>query len=88
MLLVSTVEAIDDRVLPPSISSSENALDIPESVDTESTAAGPENTLVPFVDVGWTIDVFSKELKMGRNVKINHNSFGNRWYLFNDRAGF
>lgn len=82
MLLVSTVEAIDDRVLPPSISSSENALDIPESVDTESTAAGPENTLVPFVDVGWTIDVFSKELKMGRNVKINHNSFGNRWYLF------
>ena len=52
LLLVSTVEAIDDRVLPPSISSSENALDIPESVDTESTAAGPENTLVPFVDVG------------------------------------
>ena len=52
MLLVSTVEAIDDRVLPPSISSSENALDIPESVDTESTAAGPENTFVAFDDVG------------------------------------
>ena len=52
LLLVSTVEAIDDRVLPPSISSSENALDIPESVDTESTAAGPENTFVAFDDVG------------------------------------
>ena len=52
LLLVSTVEAIDERVLPPSISSSENALDIPESVDTESTAAGPENTLVAFDDDG------------------------------------
>ena len=52
LLLVSTVEAIDDRVLPPSISSSENALDIPESVDTESTAAEPEKTLVAFDDVG------------------------------------
>ena len=79
MLLVSTVEAIDDRVLPPSISSSENALDIPESVDTESTAAGPENTLVPFVDVGWTIDVFSEELKMGQNENVNYDRFRNRW---------
>ena len=78
MLLVSTVEAIDDRVLPPSISSSENALDIPESVDTESTAAGPENTLVAFDDVGWTMAVFSEELKVGANVKIIYNSFRNR----------
>ena len=80
MLLVSTVEAIDDRVLPPSISSSENALDIPESVDTESTAAGPENTLVAFDDDGWTIAVFSEELKIYPNARINYNSFCNPWY--------
>ena len=79
MLLVSTVEAIDDRVLPPSISSSENALDIPESVDTESTAAGPENTLVAFDDVGWTIVVFSEELKMGQNENVNYDRFRNRY---------
>ena len=79
MLLVSTVEAIDDRVLPPSISSSENALDIPESVDTESTAAGPENTLVAFDDVGWAIVVFSEELNMGQNENVNYDRFRNRW---------
>ena len=37
------VDATEDRVFPPSTSSSENALDIPESVDTQSTAAVPEN---------------------------------------------
>ena len=78
MLLVSTVEAIDDSVLPPSISSSENALDIPESVDTESTAVDPENTLVALDDVG----LFSEELNMGPKVKIIYDRFRNSWYTF------
>ena len=49
MLDPTLVEAMEDTVLPPSISSSENALDIPESVDTASTA-DPENPLAVLVE--------------------------------------
>ena len=43
LLVLTLVETAEDIVFPPSTSSSENALEIPESVETESTAAGPEN---------------------------------------------
>ena len=54
LLVLILVETAEDIVFPPSTSSSENALDIPESVDTESTAAFPENVfgfLVSGLDV-------------------------------------
>ena len=57
------VEAMEDTVFPPSISSSENALDIPESVDTASTA-DPENPLAVRVEDWCTFGgVFEQLLK-------------------------
>ena len=54
LLVLILVDTVEDMVFPPSTSSSENALDIPESVDTESTAAVPENTFGFLVSaLGW-----------------------------------
>ena len=65
LLVLILVDATEDRVFPPSTSSSENALDIPESVDTESTAAAPENAFGFLVSAmgRWTLGVGTEQLQ-------------------------
>ena len=68
LLMLTLVETAEDIVLPLSTSSSEKALDIPESVDTESTAKGPENCFDFFASdmAGWTLGGVLEELRQKR----------------------
>ena len=73
LLEFTVVVAMEETVLPPSFSSSETsekALEIPESVDTESTAV-PENAFaVRVVDEGTFGGVFEQLLVQNKKYSI------------------